>query len=224
VDRDLLYSIAVTGFSVAALHAAIPTHWLPVVLAARAQRWTPARTLGITVLVGGGHVLLTAVLGVVIVGLGTMLHLEGPTLTWLGTLPLVLLGALYIYRQLKGQRHHHLYSGHCHHEDGEDTCQKAPARTSDWAAIGSLFALFTFSPCEAFLPIYTAGMALGWQGFLLLTAVLTVATLAGMVGFTALALFGINRLKLEFLERHENGLIGALLVLLGILNFFHEHH
>src|SRR3712207_8841841 len=40
-----------------------PTHWLPFVLTARVQRWGKLKTLGITALAGSGHVLMTALLG-----------------------------------------------------------------------------------------------------------------------------------------------------------------
>ena len=45
--------------------------------------------------------------------------------------------------------------------------------------ISSLLALLTFSPCEAFLPIYVSGVRYGWHGFALLTAILSVGTVAG---------------------------------------------
>ena len=51
-------------------HAAIPTHWLPFVLTARAQRWNRTKTLMITALAGSGHVLFTATLGSLVAWLG----------------------------------------------------------------------------------------------------------------------------------------------------------
>ncbi len=60
-------TIAATGFTVAFFHAAIPTHWLPFVLVGRAQHWTRAKTLLVTMLAGLGHVLFTAALGFLVV-------------------------------------------------------------------------------------------------------------------------------------------------------------
>jgi len=37
MNDTVLTTILITGFGVAFFHAAIPTHWLPFVLAARAQ-------------------------------------------------------------------------------------------------------------------------------------------------------------------------------------------
>ena len=66
MNETVLTTIAFTGFTVAFFHAAIPTHWLPFVAAGRAQRWTHSKTLLITALAGTGHVLATAVLGLIL--------------------------------------------------------------------------------------------------------------------------------------------------------------
>ena len=52
MDSKVFTTIAVTGFTVAFFHAAIPTHWLPFVLTARVQGWSKARTLAIVVIGG----------------------------------------------------------------------------------------------------------------------------------------------------------------------------
>ena len=49
------------------------------------------------------------------------------------------------------------------------------------AAILSLLAFLTFSPCEGFLLFYVSGIRWGWSGFVLLTAVLSIGTVAGMI-------------------------------------------
>ena len=55
MNDSVLTTIAITGFSIAFFHAAIPTHWLPFVLTARAQRWSRSKTLTITALAATGH-------------------------------------------------------------------------------------------------------------------------------------------------------------------------
>ncbi|GJQ28084.1 MAG: hypothetical protein HBSAPP02_31160 [Phycisphaerae bacterium] len=98
-----------------------------------------------------------------------------------------------------------------------------PKPTSDWVAIGSLFALLTFSPCEGFLPVYLSGIRYGWMGFALLSAILAGATLSGMVIFTWLTLIGLEKLKLQLLEKYESGILGGALCLLGVLVILFEH-
>jgi hypothetical protein len=99
----------------------------------------------------------------------------------------------------------------------EDAAVAAPRRKSDWGAIVSLLALLTFSPCEGFLPVYVSGVRFGWSGFFLLTAILSIATVGGMIVFTWLALAGMEKLKFRFLKKYEAAIMGTLLCLLGIL-------
>ena len=229
MNDAVLTTIALTGFGVAFLHAAIPTHWLPFVLASRAQRWSHAKTLGVTALAGTGHVLVTAVLGALIAWFGIAVNRSiGAWFPWIAGAALWLLGGFYLFRQWKGKghAHHHLFCGHDDvHAGGLEQHQHAAAAplaerhsaASDRAAIGSLLMLLTFSPCEAFLPIYASGVQYSWTGFALLTGILSVGTVAGMILFTSLTLLGVQRVKLGMLERYESGLIGALLCAVGVL-------
>src|SRR5205085_7088249 len=66
MNQAVLTTIALTGFSVAFFHAAIPTHWLPFVLTSRVQKWNAAKTIAVTALAGTGHVIVTAALGLAI--------------------------------------------------------------------------------------------------------------------------------------------------------------
>lgn len=337
-------AIAGTGFTVAFLHAAIPTHWLPFVLTGRVQRWSRARTLAVTALAGCGHVLFTALLGFLVAWGGmTLSDRIGNTFPLIAGGALVLFGLFYVVRQLrgKGHGHSHLFGGHAHghdeaghgprggmlvnsghglveltvfetgvppcfrlffydeasqlvalpaadsigietvrpdgarqnfsfrvgdgflesttdipephefraivrlahgdharahevnfvehehgHAHGGHNCEDhatAPPRKSDWAAIVSLLALLTFSPCEGFIPVYVSGVRYGWSGFFLLTLILSAATVAGMVVFTWLTLAGIEKLKLAALEKYESGVLGGLLALLGLLVILFEH-
>jgi nickel/cobalt transporter (NicO) family protein len=244
MNQAVFTTIAITGFTVAFLHAAIPTHWLPFVLTARVQKWNRSKTLFVTALAGSGHVLFTALLGVLVAWFGIALNNKvGRWFPWIAGGALVLFGLYYVIQQMRGGVHGHSHSlgGHSHdvhshpheahehphgehehphgehehpHQDEEPT---PPPRKSDWGAIASLLALLTFSPCEGFLPVYVSGVRYGWSGFFLLTAILSVATVAGMVIFTWLTLAGMEKLNLPILEKYERGIMGALLCLLGVL-------
>jgi nickel/cobalt exporter len=219
-------TIVVTGFTVAFLHAAIPTHWLPFVVAARAQNWNRTKTLAITGIAGTGHVLFTIALGVLIVWGGMAINTKvGNAFPLIAGGALIALGLFYLIRQVRGSHGHvHLLGEHGHHEHKHDhePEQDWSRHRSDWAAIAGLFALLTFSPCEAFLPVFLTGAKYGWFGFLLLSAVLAVATVAGMVTFTWLTLVGIQRLRFKGLEKYEQLIVGAVFCLLGLLIIFFE--
>ena len=353
MNQAVFTTIAVTGFTVAFLHAAIPTHWLPFVLTGRVQKWSRSKTLLITALAGGGHVLFTAILGFLVAWGGmTLSEKIGSTFPLIAGGALLLFGLYYVIQQFrgKGHGHSHAFGGHDHphpdeHEQAEaghgprggvlvdlghgfveitvfetgvppefrlffydankqpravpahatatietvrpegarqtfafrvgdgflqsttdipephefraivgiahgshvhehevpfvehdhghahepaGGCDHAeemtpPPRKSDWAAITSLLALLTFSPCEGFLPVYVSGVKYGWGGFFLLTAILSVATVGGMIVFTWLTLAGIEKLNLKFLEKYESGVLGGTLCLLGLLIIIFEH-
>lgn len=233
MDNSVLTTIAVTGFSIAFFHAAIPTHWLPFVLTARAQKWSRVKTLVITTFAATGHASFTALLGLLVAWLG--IALSDRIGIWFPRIAggaLILFGLFYLVRQLTGHTHTHLnwfrntHHEHEHEHEHEHGHTHSHSRTSlsksDLAAILSLLALLTFSPCEAFVPVYVSGVRYGWHGFALLTIILTVGTITGMVAFTALALTGIEQVKLRSFEKYEAAVMGALLCAIGVLIILFE--
>jgi ABC-type nickel/cobalt efflux system permease component RcnA len=239
MQSTVLTTVAATGFTVAFFHAAIPTHWLPFVLVARARNWSAAKTLAVTSLAGMGHVALTSLLGLVIAWFGFQLDEQvGEVFPWIAGGLLIAFAAFYLWRQWTGRGilHHHPPGGrhhadeHCGHEREHSHWHeemKDSALVSDkageWAAISGLFVMLTLSPCEGFLPVYLSGVQFGWTGFVVLSAILAVATLAGMTLFTWLAIVGFERFRLRAFERHEAGLLAALFAILGVLVIALEH-
>lgn len=238
MNDSVLTTIAITGFTIAFFHAAIPTHWLPFVLAARVQRWNRSKTLLITALAATGHASFTAMLGLVVAWLGIALSDRiGALFPWIAGGALIAFGLFYIFRQLTGRTHTHLHlgrgghshdhdhdhdHGHEHDHEHEHGARRLAFSKSDVAAVTSLLALLTFSPCEAFVPVYVSGVRYGWYGFALLTLILTIATIAGMVVFTWLALVGIEQVKLRAFEKYEAGVMGVLLCAVGVLIILFE--
>jgi len=221
VNETVFTTIAISGFGIAFFHAAIPTHWLPFVLTARVQGWSRGKTIALTALAGSGHVLMTAALGLAITGLGAAASKTiGDWFPRIAGGALLLFGLYYLVRQMIGKGHVHF--GYPHEHLHEHDHAHAPKRTTDRAAILSLLAFLTFSPCEGFVPFYVSGIRYGWMGFALLTAVLSVATVTGMVIFTTITIAGLGKVKLGILEKYESALTGALLCIVGILIMFFE--
>ena len=243
-------TIAIGGFAVAFLHAAIPTHWLPFVVAARAQHWKKPKTLAVTGVAGAGHVIFTIALGVLVVWGGMAINSRiGKLFPLIAGGALIALGLFYLVRQIRGTGHSHLFGGHSHHQhehhshdpvtqphvhahehdhvnqetDSAAINQRWSQQRSDWVVIAGLFALLTFSPCEAFLPVFLMGAQYGWIGFALLSVTLAIATVAGMVVFTWLTLAGVEKLNLRALEKFESGILSGVLCLLGVLIILFEH-
>ncbi|HEY2615615.1 MAG TPA: hypothetical protein VGI42_07880 [Chthoniobacterales bacterium] len=235
MNEAVLTTIAITGFGIAFFHAAIPTHWLPFVLTARVQKWNHPKTIAITALAGSGHVLVTAALGLAITVFGAAL--SGTIGDWFPRFAggaLLLFGLYYLSRQMIGKGHVHFHYPHEHlHEHGQGAESEHAQQNghshehsvkpmSDRAAILSLMAFLTLSPCEGFVPFYVSGIRYGWTGFAILTAVLSVATVAGMVVFTTITALGLGKVKLGMLEKYESAVMGALLCAVGILIMIFE--
>lgn len=247
MNNVVFITLLATGFAIGFLHAVIPTHWLPFVVAARTQRWTKTKTLAVTGFAGAGHVLFTTALGVLVVWGGMAINSRiGNAFPYLAGGALIALGIFYLVRQMKGSHGHtYLFGGHSHehhshdHGDhhhhshyhlGESTEEQERAleqdwsrQRSDWAAITGLMLLLTFSPCEAFLPVFLTGAKYGWLGFVLLSTVLAVATVGGMITFTSLTLLGLQSLRFKMLEKYEPVIVSAVFCLLGILVIILEH-
>lgn len=233
MNEALLGTIAATGFSVAFLHAALPTHWLPFVLAGRGQGWTHPKTIAVTALAGGGHVLFTVALGVLVAWLGIEVdRWTGSIFPWIASGVLIAFGLYYWSREGHGHSHFgsdahihdhdhdhgygHEHDAHAHHEHEPAPTTTASTPRSDLAVIIGLVSALTFSPCEGFLPVFVAGVRYGWPGFVVLCLILATATLAGMVLLTWITLRGLKHVKLEALDRYEGRILGAILIVLGL--------
>ena len=102
--EGFLTTIIMTGFIIAFLHAAIPTHWLPFVLTGRVQKWSRAKTLFVTSFAGCGHVLFTAILGFLVAWGGIKLSSKiGGWFPWIAGGALMAFGLYYVIQQFYGQ-------------------------------------------------------------------------------------------------------------------------
>jgi nickel/cobalt transporter (NicO) family protein len=239
MQSPVLASVAATGFTVAFLHAAIPTHWLPFVLVARARGWGRVKTLAVTAIAGLGHVALTSLLGLAIAWLGFQIDEKaGRLFPWVAGSLLLGFSLFYFWRQWRGGGicHHHTPGSrhkadeHCgedhEHSHWQEELHDSPlvsSRAGDWTAIGGLFVMLTFSPCEGFLPFYLTGVQFGWWGFIVLSIILAVATLGAMAVFTWLALLGFENFRVKAFERREAGLLGILFLVLAVLVVALQH-
>jgi len=239
MNSTALATIATTGFTVAFFHAAIPTHWLPFVLVARARHWSRPKAIGVAIFAGLGHVALTSLLGLAIAWFGFQLDEHfGHAFTQVAGIILLGVGGFYFWRQWRGRGilHHHTPGGHhepsshCDHDTGHshlavelEGSTLVSERKSDWAAISGLLVMLTLSPCEGFLPIYLSGVQFGWQGFFVLSGILAVGTLGGMLLFTWLTLVGLEKVELKRIEHWEAGLLGVVFSVLGVLMLTLEH-
>ena len=213
LSQPFILSLLGGGFLAAALHAALPTHWLPFVLVGRAQGWGLRKVSMVVTVAGLAHVLTTATIGalVMVAGLALDRWIHG-VLPHLSSALLFLFGAFYLARywhrttvpDCKG----------CGHED---------PKVSDRAAFLGLVALMAASPGEVLLPLYLSSATHGVTLFIALTVGFALGTVAGMLVLTSLAMAGYSILRLERWARYEGVVLGASLIVLGFIMAFMPH-
>jgi ABC-type nickel/cobalt efflux system permease component RcnA len=239
MNITVLATLAASGFSVAFIHAALPTHWLPFVLVARARGWRERKTMGVAAVASLGHIAITSLLGLGVALLGREADAHfGEWFRWIAGGVLLVVGVYFAVQQWRGAglRHHHLPGGHhhpseaCGHEKDtshlEHELRESPLvekKTGDWAAISGLLVMLTLSPCEAFLPVYLSGAEFGWTGFFVLSGILAAGTMGGMTIFTWMTLRGLSRFDLRKVERFEAGMLAAVFLLLGAMMLLIDH-
>ena len=215
ISADLVQPVVLSllggGFVAAALHAALPTHWLPFVLVGRAQGWGLRRVITVAILAALAHVLTTALVGGVVAVAGVALDrwLHG-VLPHLSSALLFLFGAFYLAR-------------YWHRTTVPDCkgCEHDEPKVSDRAAFWGLLALMAASPGEVLLPLYLTTATHGVTVFLALTAGIALGTIVGMAVLTSLAMAGYSVLRLERWARYESVVLGASLIILGFVMAFH---
>ena len=212
--------ILLTGLMIASFHASIPTHWLPFVIASRAQKWSWKKTQSILLIAGLGHVIMTTTLGAVLFffGLEFFEKYEGYFLL-IACFSIGFFGVFQITQHFRGHKHSHCDHTHNHHHFDE-----IKNTNQDGWAILSLLSLLTFSPCESFLPVYLSAVHLGWLGFAILSLVLAVGTISAMLLLTWLSMKSLNRFKMTWIEDNEKLVSGISLIILSVLVFLIEYN
>jgi ABC-type nickel/cobalt efflux system permease component RcnA len=202
---------------------------------AKVRKWPMGKTVWITLLSGGGHVLSSVILGLLGVYLGAELMklrafeaFRGTVAAWL----LIGFGFAYfiwgIFRALKHKKHSHIHvhetgvvhdhahghtGGHAHVHD-----QKAKAKDiTPWI----LFTVFVLGPCESLIPLvmYPAAKS-SMAGMYLVTLIFAVSTLITMLGIVLLGVWGIGFARLGKLERFTHAIAGGTICLSGLAIMF----
>ena len=196
-----------------AIHALIPNHWIPLVAIGRAEGWNRSETLAITGITGLAHVTSTILIGIVAGLLGYELSTRYASVTSVAA-PLVLigLGVVYLVLEVLGRRRQHRHLA----------TPERGSKVSRFSLVASLCVGMFFSPCIEIEAYYFTAGALGWQGIAAVSLVYLSVTVAGMVVLVDLGIKGASRIESHFLEHHEKGVTGLLLIALGVLAYFVE--
>lgn len=227
-----IWLLAGTAFTLGFIHTVLgPDHYLPFVVIGRARGWRLSKTLLVSFLCGLGHVLSSAILGLIGIALGIAVSkleglesFRGSIAAWL----LIGFGLAYfvwgLHRAMKNKphEHRHLHAPdfehshvHTHENDHYHPHGEKPERVNITPWI--LFIIFVFGPCEPLIPLvmYPAARH-NPGGVILVTASFGLTTILTMLAIIALSSWGISFLHLGRLERYAHAMAGAVIFISGL--------
>lgn len=224
--EGLTLNLLLASAGVALVHVlAGPDHMVPFVMLARAQGWSTAKTLWVTLACGVGHVLASVALGAVGLALGAGVaritaweEFRGSVAGW----ALIAFGVAYaVWGTRRALVHRHRLALHAHdgqvhiHAEGTTPHQHRGTATSP-VTFWSLFLIFAFGPCEPLIPLFMVPASRGrWDVAAAAGGVFAVVTLATMVVAVLLLRAGFQRLPLAGLERWSHALAGSVIAISG---------
>ena len=192
----------------AAIHALIPNHWLPLVAVAKAEGWKKSEITSVTLLAAAAHVFGTVVLGIILGLIGKELEEEyGEAITAVSSILLIIFGLIYFTVNLP---HHH------HSTQDDVSAYKRSKKRWVWIFIGMMF----LSPCLEVESLFLSAGVFGMGAVLSMAAAYAVVSILGIWLLVSLGIRGVNLLPAEFIEHNEKKISGAVLILVGIVTFF----
>ena len=210
MNVPLFSALVIAAASVGSLHTVAPDHWVPFAALARAQRWSTARTIAVTIACGFGHVTVSALLGLVGLFFGMrMVETFGHRMETVAGFLLVAFGigyAIWGVRAAAGRRiHGHAHSHYDHVHDA--------GRTTAW----SLFLLFSADPCVAVIPLLFAAAPLGGARAAGVVLIYEACTIATMVLLVLPARAGARAIRATWLDRYGDAAAGGTIAVVGLV-------
>jgi ABC-type nickel/cobalt efflux system permease component RcnA len=231
----LLTTAAVTGL----MHTLIPDHWLPFVLIGRARSWSVGTTASVSGFSALVHVTLSALLGLIVLGLGlTAGEAVGESLERASNALLVIFGVGYALWAWRKGGHFHPGGARLHSEleeagcaggEGDQNPDHLHYHADDRLIVGDrrpnywLALIIGANPCVLLLPLLLSAAERGSAALAMVTLAYAVPTVALMVGLSSLGVARGRRVRLPGVARHMEMASGLLIAALGIVLLLIEH-
>ena len=152
----------------AAIHALIPNHWLPLVAVAKAEGWKQKEITTVTLLAAAAHVFGTIALGIVLGFIGKELKEEyGKAITVAAAIILIVFGLVYFTVNLP---HHH------HSTQQDVSAYKKSKSRWIWIFIGMMF----LSPCLEVESLFLSAGAFGMGAVFAMAACYAIISILGI--------------------------------------------
>lgn len=203
-----MLSLLTATVILAAIHALIPNHWLPLVAVAKAERWKAKEITTVTLLAASAHVTGTIILGIILGLIGKELKDEyGHTINVATAVLLIAFGLIYFTVNLP---HHH----HSTQRDVQD--YKKSKRKWVLIFVGMMF----LSPCLEVESLFLSAGAFGMGAVFSMAGTYAVISILGIWVLVSLGTKGVDLLPAHFIEHNEKKISGIVLILVGIITFF----
>jgi len=239
--------LVVTVAAVGVLHTIVPDHWAPIVVLARQQGWSIARTARSAALAGLGHVTSTLVLGALLWVAGATLAVRYAHLVSIVSALALLAFGLWIayggWREIQDKRHHahghsHFEHAHVHsHEGAAKHVHWHEHHEADWHAVEpgeaqphghehaapgrtALLLILGSSPMVEGIPLFLNASTKGPVLLGAMAAVFAIATIAAYVVTCVAGVRGLQRTSLGPLERYGEVLSGLFVAAVGVYALF----
>ncbi|HEY8310725.1 MAG TPA: hypothetical protein VIG47_09215 [Gemmatimonadaceae bacterium] len=238
----LILTVAVVGV----LHTIVPDHWAPIVVLARQQGWSLARTARSAALAGVGHVTTTLLLGALLWVAGASLAVRYAHLVSLASaVALVAFGLWIAYGGWKDARNHahdhgHSHFGHAHlhsHHGGLQHIHPHEHHEYDWHSIEggvavihghdhrapgrtALLLILGSSPMVEGIPAFFGASTKGVALLAVMAIVFAVSTIATYVVMCLSGVRGLQRASLGPLEEYGEVLSGLFVAAVGVYALF----
>jgi putative Mn2+ efflux pump MntP len=179
----------------------------------KTEQWSQRRTLWSTAITGFAHTFSTIIVGIVVGLIGYKLSASYAIISTVAApIILITLGVIYLILDLRGGHHHHSHD----HEHQSVTVDKT-GKSKWYAILTSLSVAMFLTPCIEIEAYYFQAGTIGWMGIFIVSAVYLVTTIMVMLLLVFLGLKGIKTFNSHYLEHHEKGITGVVLVALGLL-------
>ena len=205
-----MYQILIGSLILSTIHALIPNHWLPLIAVGKTEKWTQNQTLLATIITGVAHTLSTIIIGI-LVGLAGFKLSASYSVISETIAPAILIGLGMIYVILDFRHHHH------HHEMKAVVPELGQKKSRWFTILTSLSIAMFLTPCIEIEAYYFQAGTIGWIGIFIVSVVYLIITVLVMLILVYFGMKGVSTFKSDFLEHHEKGITGVVLIALGLL-------
>lgn len=203
-----MIEIIIGSIIISTLHVIIPNHWIPIVVIAKAEKWTWHQTFFATVFSGFAHTSSTIFLGTMVGFTGYKLSERYSFISHqLAPVILIVLGVIFV--MLDRRKGHH----HSHNDNDLDVKNK-----SYRAILFSLSLSLFLTPCIEIEAYYFKAGSTGWPGIIAVSVIYMIFTILSMTILVYAGIIGVKKIRSHYLEHHEKLITGLVLVILGVIS------